>query len=355
MAFPFKSSHFGSAEGSTRKKLDDCATKDPAHFVVGAFGDHISLVHDALIQLGQHSFLDPTEAQAFNAEVAGAFYGKMTAKVVESYKNNHKPKPIVQPWQTKADNVVGRQTISFLDDDMAALDPAPPSPDPTPKQPVDIFIFFSGVQDGPAAGAPLDDTANGHGFLVRPGMKKQAEERPNGRFLALGGGLRRDQEEAGIARALKFIQDNMSSPPGKHIVYGFSAGGTNAVHLSLRIDEFNKNKAKDAAKIRIDMLVTVDASVRNTSTVQKASVVGGCVRRCANYFQEEFRPQADGVGGSRLSAGKDSDGESPAIFPNARLNDRELGRPLPGEAHRKVEEVTVAKALAHFKEAFVVP
>jgi hypothetical protein len=348
MAFPFKSSQFGDAEGVTRQKLNDCATKDTAHFVRGSFGDHIGLVQDALIQLNQDAFLDPKDVPVFQAEAAGAFYGPMTAKVVESYKNNHKPRPILQPWQKTADNVVGKQTIFFLDDDMAALEGNPPSPDPKPKPPADTFIFFSGVQDGPSAGAPLDDTAIGHGFLMRPRMKTKAEERPNGKFLAIGGGLRRDQEEAGIGLALKFLLDNRSTPPGKHIVYGFSAGGTNALNLALRIDEFNKNRPKDAAKLRIDRLVTVDASTRNDSTVKKTTVVGGCVRRCANFFQQEIRPQLDGVGGSFLTRGKDSDGESPTISPNRRLDDRALDSPIPGTAHRKIEEVTISESLAQF-------
>jgi hypothetical protein len=353
MAFPFKSKHFGGEEGATRQKLNDCATKDSAHFIRGSFGEHIAVVQDALIQLNQDAFLDAEDVPKFQAETAGGLYGPITAKVVESYKNNHKPRPILQPWQKTADNVVGKQTISFLDDDMAALEGLPPVP--TPKAPADVFIFFSGVQDSPSAGAALDDTAVGNGFLMRPPMKKKAEERPNGKFLAIGGGLRRDQEEAGIALALKFLRDNMSSPPGKHIVYGFSAGGTNALNLALRIDEFNKNKPKEAAKLRIDRLVTVDASTKNDSTVKKTTIVGGCVRRCANFFQQEPRPQLDGVGGTSLTPGKDSDGESPSISPNRRLDDRALGRPIPGTAHRKIEEVTIGESLALFNAELAPP
>ena len=352
MAFPFKSKHFGSTEGVTRQKLNDCATKDPAHFVRGSFGDHIAVVQDALIQLNKDAFLDEKDTASFAAETAGAFYGPITAKVVELYKNNHKPRPILQPWQKTADNVVGRQTISFLDDDMAALEGLPPAPEP--KVATDILIFFSGVQDGPSAGAPLDDTAVGHGFLMRPVMKETANK-PNRKFLAIGGGLRRDQEEAGIALAFKFLRDNMSAPPGKHIVYGFSAGGTNALNLALRIDEFNKNRPKDTAKLRIDKLVTVDASTKNDSTVRKTTVVGGCVRRCANFFQQEIRPQGDGVGGSLLSPGSDSDGESPSIAPNRRLDDRALGRPIPGAAHREIERVTLAECKSQIDMELAAP
>lgn len=296
MAFPFKSKQFGSAEGVTRQKLNDCATKDPAHFVRGSFGDHIALVQDALIQLNQDAFLDAKDAASFTTEAAGAFYGPITAKVVEFYKNNHKPKPILQPWQKTADNVVGRQTISFLDDDMAALEGIPPAPEPKPA--TDIFIFFSGVQDGPSAGAKLDDTAVGHGFLMRPEMQDIANRR-KGKFLAIGGSLRRDQEESGIALAFKFLRDNMSTPPWKHIVYGFSAGGTNSLNLALR--------------------------------------------------------QSDGVGGSFLSAGRDFDGESPAISPNRRLDDRALGRPIPGAAHREIERVTLSECKSQIELEFPAP
>ena len=352
MAFPFKSKQFGGETGATRDKLNACAGRDSAHFVQGNFGDHIAVVQDALIQLNADNFLEGADVGTFQSEVAGAFYGNVTAKVVQSYKDKHKPKAILQPWQTTADNVVGKGTISALDDDMAILEGIKPDP---PTIPTDIYIFFSGVQDGPPAGEELDDTAVGHGFLMRSEMKNEAAGRPKGKFLAIGGGLQQAQEDAGTSLALKFIRDNMSTPAGKHIVYGFSAGGTNAVHLSALIDAVNKGRSESAFKIRIDMLVTIDASVRNTSSVAKASVVGGCVRRFANYSQTESRPQGDGVGGGPLFAGSDSDGESPSIITNHRVTDKEMGRPLPGAAHRKIEEVTLGKALAHFKQAFVAP
>lgn len=349
MAFPFRSGQFGGVQGLTRQKLDDCATKDPAHLVIGTVGDHVALVQDALIQLDQHSFLSPAERDSFDLEVQTQFYGNMTAKIVQNYKNNHVPK-ILQPWQASADNVVGKQTISFLDDDMAALEKLPPPPE---KKATDIFIFFSGVQDGPPAGEELPKDAFGNGFLMRPRMKAFAEKRPDGKFLAIGGALTADRESAGIRLAIKFLRDNMSNPPGKHVVYGFSAGGTNSLNLSLDIDNLNALRASGASKLRIDMLITIDASTRTTSSVKNPMMVGGCVRRSANYFQQEARPQNDGVGGSRHFPKSDRDGETALIFPNVRLSDRELRFPLPGQAHQRIEEVTLDRAGAHIREVCV--
>lgn len=349
MAFPFRSNQFGGAEGLTRRKLDDCATKDPAHLVVGAVGDHVALVQDALIQLGQHDFLTPEERASFDLEFQTQYYGNMTAKVVQNYKNNHKPK-ILQPWQQTADPVVGRRTISYLDDDMAALDKLPPVPD---RKLTDIFIFFSGVQDGPPAGEPLGNDAVGHGFLMRPRMQAFARTRPDSRFLAIGGALTADRESAGISLAFRFLRDNMSSPPGKHVVYGFSAGGTNSLNLALDIDRANAVRTPGTPKLRIDMLVTIDASTRTTSSVVNPKAVGGCVRRSANYFQQETRIQLDGVGGFPHFPLSDRDGESAFVSPNTRLTDRQLGFPLPGEAHRKIEEVTLDRSEGHFREVFV--
>jgi hypothetical protein len=348
MAFPFRSSQFGGAVGIVRQKLDDCATKDPAHLIVGTVGEHVTIVQDALIQLGQHSFLDAAEQASFELEFQTQFYGNMTAKIVQNYKNNHTPK-ILQPWQSSADNVVGKQTIRFLDDDMAALEGRPPVPE---KKATDIFIFFSGVQDGPPAGEPLGNDALGHGFLMRPIMQSFALSRPNGKFLAIGGALTSDRESAGIRLATRFLRDNVSDPPGKHVIYGFSAGGTNSLNLSLDIDKLNALRAPDSPKLRIDMLVTIDASTRTTSSVSNPKTVGGCVKRSANYFQQEIRPQGDGVGGSPHMAGRDRDAESPRIFPNVRLSERELRFPLPGQAHQRIEEVTLDRSLGHFREAF---
>ncbi len=349
MAFPFRSGQFGGVQGATRQKLDDCATKDPAHLVIGTVGEHVTLVQDALIQLNQLAFLSQADRDSFDLEFQTQFYGNITARVVQNYKNNHVPK-ILQPWQASADNVVGQKTIFFLDEDMAVLEQLPPVPD---TKTTDIFIFFSGVQDGPAAGEELGDDAVGHGFLMRPRMQNFAKSRPDGRFLAIGGALTADRESVGIRRAIKFLRDNRSTPPGKHVVYGFSAGGTNSLNLSLDIDKLNALRASGAPKLRIDMLVTVDASTRTTSSVKNPKMVGGCVRRSANYFQEELRIQNDGVGGSRHSPGRDSDGDSPQIFPNERLSDRALNFPLPGQAHQRIEEVTLARADGNFREVFI--
>src|SRR5690606_27767143 len=91
----------------------------------------------------------------------------------------------------------------------------------------------------------------------------------------------------------------------------FSAGGTNALNLTREIDSKNAMRGT-ASKLIVDLLVTVDASTRK-NTIFNPKAFGGCVKLNKNYFQETFRPQNDGVGGSPHSPLADAEGVSGTV------------------------------------------
>jgi hypothetical protein len=331
MAVPFTSNQFED------ERLRRCAVDDSAHLVKGTVGSFVVAVQDALIQLGWHKHLSTDEQSKLLAEMDAQLYGPVTARLVTIYKDKHVPR-ILQPWQTFPDDVVGKKTISFLDDDMTPVNPKGQRP---PGPPSELFIFMSGVQDNDNAGGPLPRDAEGHGFLMLPRMRAIAASRPTGRFLALGGALTVSRQVLAINIALSFILSNRTNPAGKLIVYGFSAGGTNALNLTREID--SKNSVRGSApKIIVDLLITVDASTRN-NTIFNPKAFGGCVRLNKNYFQDAVRPQMDGVGGSPHTPLADAEGKQGAVV-NRLISAMEMMPMLPGEAHRKIESHTLNMA-----------
>jgi hypothetical protein len=100
---PLTSEHFRDDDD-----LQDCLVDDASHVVPGDSGDHVGLIQEALIILG--------EGVITASELESDFYGPSTAQAVHGYKVR---KGIVnRSYQNKADNIVGKMTIQRLDLDM---------------------------------------------------------------------------------------------------------------------------------------------------------------------------------------------------------------------------------------------
>src|SRR5262245_59784983 len=109
------------ANEKSNQKLRDCERSDLAHIVaaepekgirgVNDQGGHVALIHQALRKV----MPNPT----FGLEEATETYGPNTARVVQQFKANHNP-PILNKalHQTVPDNIVGKQTIFFLDQEV---------------------------------------------------------------------------------------------------------------------------------------------------------------------------------------------------------------------------------------------
>jgi hypothetical protein len=90
------------------KKLNLCLIDDKSHIVLGATGSHVSKIQTALFLVDNVS-VDPDELRT-------ATYGHSTAAAVLSYKRNRNI--INYSYQSSADNIVGKMTISSLDRDV---------------------------------------------------------------------------------------------------------------------------------------------------------------------------------------------------------------------------------------------
>src|SRR5262245_17307318 len=89
-------------------KLEAAAVSDPAHVELGAAGEHVRKIQQALIQL-DGAAIDPDGK-----------YGSATADAVLAYKR--KRNIVNRSYQTKADNVVGKMTIDRLDKEVLAAE-----------------------------------------------------------------------------------------------------------------------------------------------------------------------------------------------------------------------------------------
>jgi peptidoglycan hydrolase-like protein with peptidoglycan-binding domain len=93
-------------------KLEAAAVSDPAHIVEGATGEHVRKIQLALIQLDGAA-----------VDLDGKF-GPATARAVLAYKQ--KRNIINRSYQSQADNIVGKMTITSLDNEILSQPPVRP-------------------------------------------------------------------------------------------------------------------------------------------------------------------------------------------------------------------------------------
>jgi len=97
--------------------LKECLHKDAFHITLGRSGGHVAKIQSALILLDH--------AAITNGDLSAQIYGKSTADAVLAYKRR---KQILGPGQRTPDNIVGKLTITALDDDMLAFERTHPTP-----------------------------------------------------------------------------------------------------------------------------------------------------------------------------------------------------------------------------------
>ena len=99
--------------------LEACQVQDSAHITQGAVGDHVSKIHTALLSL------DGFEVEI--SELRRQLYGPSTAAGVLAYKR--KRNIINFSYQTTADNIVGKMTITAMDNELFRQQNSPTPPD----------------------------------------------------------------------------------------------------------------------------------------------------------------------------------------------------------------------------------
>jgi hypothetical protein len=101
-------------------KLNACLASDPAHIKPGQNGGHVKVIQDALTTMRLRS---PAIGLPEIKDKAGN-YGHDTTAAVLKYKTFHGIKRSGQPL----DPIVGRMTLTSLDDELMKKPPPPPTP-----------------------------------------------------------------------------------------------------------------------------------------------------------------------------------------------------------------------------------
>jgi hypothetical protein len=107
---PLRSKHFTQPPD---QRFQDCLLLDSKHIAPGAKGEHVRRIQIAINRLTE----GPGRENIFL--VMDGIYGSKTAAAVKQYKDTRK---ILQPWQSSADEVVGKKTMQSLDDEMSVLE-----------------------------------------------------------------------------------------------------------------------------------------------------------------------------------------------------------------------------------------
>jgi peptidoglycan hydrolase-like protein with peptidoglycan-binding domain len=150
-------------------KLEAAAISDAAHIVTGTTGPHVRKIQLALIQLDGANI------------VPDGVYGLTTAAAVLAYKQ--KRNIINRSYQTSADNIVGRMTISALDAELLGKELPlsgitrimPIFPIALPSRPPTAFGFGSGLPRVQLFGENLKLDAGSLSASV-PGMQLHSTE-----------------------------------------------------------------------------------------------------------------------------------------------------------------------------------
>jgi peptidoglycan hydrolase-like protein with peptidoglycan-binding domain len=107
-----------------RQRLTQCLAADPGHITPGEQGDHVKAIQDALTTIAG---LRPDLALPAITDKVGT-YGDSTVAAVMQYKAKNN---IVRPGQP-LDDIVGRMTISQIDNDLLTKPKPAPAPVPPP-------------------------------------------------------------------------------------------------------------------------------------------------------------------------------------------------------------------------------
>jgi len=204
-----------------QRRLDACLNVDPMHFLPGTSGPHIELVQIALAQIRE--LLDKRIPEITDKRGS---YGPSTTRAVHVYKET---RDIVIPGR-KLDDIVGRRTISFLDDDLVEIEGSKPAPKPPATKFKDVVVLISGFG---GINSPVQGQPQPSGGLIRDVVSESYKKKANRSVEAIvfTGGQRPDPSRtiAGLVRAA-ILGSGVSA--GIVCLVGESAGGKNVLALA---------------------------------------------------------------------------------------------------------------------------
>jgi hypothetical protein len=179
------------------------------------------LVQIALAQI--HELLDKRIPEI--KDKAG-FFGPSTVHAVHVYKDT---RDIVIPGH-KLDDIVGRRTISFLDDDLVEIEGSKPAPKPPATKFKDVVVLITGFG---GTNSPVQGQPQLPGGLIRDVVSDTYKKKANRSLepIVFTGGQSPDPTRT-IARLVRAASLGSGASAGIVCLVGESAGGKNVLALA---------------------------------------------------------------------------------------------------------------------------
>lgn len=234
------------------KRLELAATVDPQHILSPQSGPHVRIIHRALIRLrnarpitASGSNMPEEVVESFNkmikdlraappiseAELKSSTYGASTAALVKAYKIS---RDIRRTPASGVDNVVGIQTTKSLDADLILAEGGGLKPRPQPPEkglPQDIFIRFNPIDNLAQEGQP--DPVRFEIVNKRFNTEAYLKTHRALRIITFFGG--RDDKDPSEQAAQIANLTRSSTPDGKTIIVGASAGGFSVLNTAAKL------------------------------------------------------------------------------------------------------------------------
>ena len=232
-----ESNFFVNQPADVKARLDQCLAVDFLHIIGGkrdefsTEGKAVTALQDALRKIRKEilaSLPDITDAPGD--------YGGTTKNAVLSYKSDVSH-VIVRQGQ-RVDDVVGRMTLTQLDNDMLTIEgkkPPPPPTPPTPSATQDVYVKINGFDNPNQQGRNL--SASPEALLFATEINSQPgylESHTPLTTLWFVGGQNPNPTET-IVSKIEELSKLEFLPMGKVMISGGSAGGKNVLQVATRL------------------------------------------------------------------------------------------------------------------------
>ena len=231
-----ESNFFVNQPANVKTRLDQCLSTDFLHIVGGkrdensAEGQAVTALQDALRRIRKEilpSLPDITDAPGD--------YGASTKRAVISYKSDA-THVIVRQGQ-RVDDVVGRMTLTQLDNDLLSIEGKKPPAPPTPTSSQDVYVKINGFDNPDQQGR--DQSASPEALLFATEINSQPgyleRHTPLTTLWFVGGQTNSPTER--IVKKIEELSKLESLPIGKVMISGGSAGGKNVLQVGARLQQ----------------------------------------------------------------------------------------------------------------------
>lgn len=229
-----ESDFFTTKPGDVKTRLDQCLASDSRNIRPGkrepktTDGQAVSAIQDSLRQIRSQLL-----SQLPDITDAAGDYGVTTRKSVSAYKAHHR---IVRSGQP-LDDIVGRMTLTQLDDDMLKVEGKGRKVQPPIIKTQDVYIRISGFDRPSQQGLNQSSSPAARAFAESINKQKTYQEHhsPLETIWFVGG-----QKPNPTPRIVALVQELIASqerigPLGRVMISGGSAGGKNVLEVALEL------------------------------------------------------------------------------------------------------------------------